>query len=165
MKKLIIATVIAGLFLTSCQKANRDELSPAATETTTAATAVTSSGWIPVTFSAGAQTGKGLTASTGSVLTTAVDNGILEDGLVLVFGKTDAVVNLLPFQGADLEWSYNVSQGEISIVAIGKKELSSASMLTVVIPSAKIAELEKTGYTRSDLLNIPYEKAQTLFNL
>ncbi|RYY59882.1 MAG: hypothetical protein EOO05_11820 [Chitinophagaceae bacterium] len=166
MKKLIIATAIAGLFLASCNKANKDELYPATTDTTAAgASTVTASGWVPVSFTAGSQTGKGLTAYSGALSTSAVNDEVLESGLVLVFGKTNAAVSLLPFQDGNVEWSYSVSNGEVSVIAVSSKEVTAASVLTVVLPAAKIAELEKTGYSKSDLLNIPYEKAQSLFGL
>ncbi|RYY56420.1 MAG: hypothetical protein EOO09_06550 [Chitinophagaceae bacterium] len=166
MKKLIVATVIAGLILTSCQKADKEELSPA-TETAASATssAATASGWIAVTFNPGAAGAKGQVQSQASVSSEMFSEAVLADGLVLVFSKDDKGVNMLPYQDAATDWNYTVSKGQLSISATAVKAVESASVRYIVLEAAKVAELEKTGYSRADLINLPFEKAQVLFGL
>ncbi|MET0634699.1 MAG: hypothetical protein ABWZ25_01655 [Chitinophagaceae bacterium] len=165
MKKLIIATVFSGLVLVSCQKADKEEMYPANNSITETTAKTTGSGWLPVVFTAGSADDKGKVTAEGTLSSDVITDEILADGIVLLFSKDENAVNMLPYQNASTEWNYTVSKGQIDVTAVGNEAVKASSIQYVVVPASKIAELEKTGYSRNDLVNISFEKASALFGL
>lgn len=166
MKKLIVATVLAGFILTSCQKADKEELMPVTeTAAVTTAGAANASGWVPVSFTPGSANAKGQVQSQASLSSELFSEEVISEGMVLVFSKSDNGVNMLPYQDASVDYNYTVSKGQVAISATAAKAVETASVQYIVLNSAKVAELAKTGYSRADLINLPFEKAQSLFGL
>ena len=163
MKKVILATIISAFVLASCQKHN-DELYKTETVTTADAT-ISKSGWQSVSLQGGTPNARGLATSVALLPAKAINEDVLADGIVLLFGKTDATVNTLPFSGSGTDWNYNVSNGVIDLSVSSSNSLSTASVLYVILNTAQVSALEKSGYSRNDLLNISYEKAKVLFGL
>lgn len=165
MKKIIIASLVSGIILTSCHKNNEDVTAPEVTEAAAANGLIVKSGWQPLALQSGTPDSKGISLSTGDITSEAVTDGIVSEGMVLVFARTGSAVNTLPFSSGSESWNYDVSGKLIEVSVSGAAGIPSADVYYVILDAAKVASIEKGGYSRNDLLNISYDKAKILLGL
>lgn len=101
----------------------------------------------------------------------AIDSKVMANGLIRVFKATLSGENIksLPFSetvdGVKHEWYYQVSDGKVSVSVnvFGSVENPAAKFRfnTVVFNSADLAEFEKSGKSKIDVMNASYESIQT----
>ena len=158
------------LILVSCSKSalqSSAELEPG-NETAAIGAGDMTARWSTVTNSTGE--GNEAVAFAGEIKDEAITEDVIENGLVLVFAKTAAQVQSLPFQEESAElryWYYHVSQGSVFIQAnsVSKNAAVTAQDFGVVVLSkSQLEALESNGISRDLLLGMSFDQVSAVLN-
>jgi hypothetical protein len=156
--------VLALVSFASCSK--MDAELPQAPQTTIAAPAATDAAkWnTKAAWSAAAHEGESRYSVSFSDSSLSSKN--LKNGLVLVYArpKGSTTVQSLPFSEGGQNWYYQTSTEKLEIVVESANAPSASEFAYFILNAEKIADLKTKGYTKSALMSLTYESAQTLLN-
>lgn len=98
----------------------------------------------------------------------AITADVAAKGLVLVYAKDASGVQSLPYQSSqsDVFWYYQVAEGSVlvSCDVYGSAKASAPEFTYFIFSEEKIADLEKSGKSKGDLMNLSFGQAAALAN-
>lgn len=168
MKNQLVLLLGVTMLAVACKKDLQSEEQFASQNTTPVATAAsTQSAWTTVSGWQ-SKSGKQTTTYEAKIDAPAISSGVVANGMVLIYANNGSSIEALPYDQADgTSWYYQVSEGAIEVSAESKsssKNLSGTSLRYFVISAEKLASLEGQGYSKSDLMQLSYSKAESLLN-
>lgn len=161
------------LTLVACSKSELETANPVQQETETMAVTASNDANAAAKWSSVSNTGTGTeaVAFAGEIKDDAITEDVIVNGLVLVFGKTNSLVQSLPFQekGNELRyWYYHVSQGSVFIQANSVSKSASVTtaqdFAVIVISKSQLENLESNGTSRDLLFGMSFDQVNALLN-
>lgn len=98
----------------------------------------------------------------------AITAEVAAKGLVLVYAKDASGIQSLPYQSSqsDVFWYYQVAEGSVlvSCDVYGSAKASAPEFTYFIFSEEKMNELEKSGKSKGELMNLSFEQAAALAN-
>lgn len=167
MKYLSVSLCL--LILVACSKSALQSSAEAESGGTSTLTGSGAARWSTVTNSNTAE-GNETVAFAGEIKDETITEDVIENGLVLVFAKTAAQVQSLPFQDESAAlryWYYHVSQGSVFIQANSVSKdaaITTQDFGVVVLSKTQLEALESAGTSRDLLLGMSFDQVNALLN-
>src|SRR4051812_29065557 len=167
MKKHTITTIGLGLALslTACKKT---DVQAGSANTAASVESVKASPWRTVDGWS-VEAAEGYSVYNKTIQDATISEDVASSGLVLVFKRGTNEATALPVEekatGKSYFWYYQVSECTLAINADAygsTKSPGAENICYYVLNSAKLAELEKKGYSKAELMRLSYENAAAL---
>lgn len=167
MKTIKYLAVSAALIsLIACSKSDLESATGAEAEGEVLTTVGSFASWSSVSNS---DKGTDAVAFAGEVRDAAITEDVIENGMVLVFGKANNHVQPLPFQESNGElryWYYHVTPGSVFIQASAASKTAAVTtaqdFAVVVLTQDQLEKLESAGTSRDLLLGMSLEQVSAL---
>jgi hypothetical protein len=96
----------------------------------------------------------------------AITADVVNKGLVLVYAKEGSAIQSLPYESEQSKsfWYYQVAEGSLLVSAdvYGTSSATAPEVRYFVFTGEQVNEIEKSGTSKAELMNLSYEQASAL---